>query len=435
MDFFKSVFSDPTPSPSFTSNPNSPDDDQTMSPPETDPPSNPWEFGSTLFSAIASKSETLLDNYYKDIQEFSSGLKKETSVIRQAASRAVQNFPSRLESGAAIAQESLEAVGHAIDNVGSTVSEIIAKDLNLASQGSFFGAHFDQIGGDVVDSGNYGKDSGFSENVKPYSRIDAMVRSLQCSVKTYCEEVEDSDYIEWKMGFRLVEKGGEIERLVEGNVVIREIYDEVVPKKVDEETFWCLYFYKVQKMIEAEEARARFVKRAIVEEEEELSWDVDGDDNDDNDSHKGRAGFELKDELNKDIEDNGKKVQTLQLKSGEKGVERDDEDEAGVSGSKGENSAGEESLEERLKSDDKEGSEGKIESDFSVVSSQRFDEDYVGWDEIEAAFGSGDEGKITDHGSSSTCNLADLRKRLSAAEQDEELTWDMEDDDDKHIKS
>lgn len=435
MDFFKSVFSDPTPSPSLTSTPNSPDDAQTTSPPETDPPSNPWEFGSTLFSAIASKSETLLDNYYKDIQEFSSGLKKETSVIRQAASQAVQNFPSRLESGAAIAQESLEAVGQAIDNVGSSVSEIIAKDLNLASQRSFFGAHFDQIGVDVGDSRNYGKDSGFSENVIPYSRIDAMVRSLQCSVKTYCEEVEDSDYIEWKMGFRLVEKGGEIERLVEGNVVIREIYDEVVPKKVDEETFWCLYFYKVQKVIEAEEARARFVKRAIVEEEEELSWDVDDNDNDDNDSHKGRAGFELKDELNKEIEDHGKKVQTLQLKSGEKGVERDAEDEAGVSGSKGENSAGEESVEERLKSDDKEGSEGKIESDFSVVSSQRFDEDYVGWDEIEAAFGSGDEGKITDHGSSSTSNLADLRKRLSAAEQDEELTWDMEDDDDKHIKS
>ncbi|XP_075511580.1 uncharacterized protein LOC142547268 [Primulina tabacum] len=433
MDFFKSVFSDPTPSPSLASTSTSPVDAQTTSPSELDSPSKPWAFGSTLFSTIASKSEALLDNYYKDIQEFSSGLKKETSVIRQAASRAVQNLPSRLESGAAIAQESLEAVGQAIDNVGSTVSEIIAKDLNLASQGGFFGAHFDEIGGDAGDNGNYEKDSGFSENVKPYSRIDAMVRSLQCSVKTYCEEVEDSDYIEWKMGFRLEEKGGEIERLVEENGVIGEIYDEVVPKKVDEETFWCLYFYKVQKVIEAEEARARFVKRAI-EEEEELSWDVDDDDNDYNDSHEGRAGFE-EDELNKDMEDNGKKVRTLQLKSGEKGVERDDEDEAGVSGSKSENSAGEESLEERFKSNDKEGSEGKIESDFSVVSSQRFDEDYVGWDEIEAAFGSGDEGKITDHGSSSTSNLADLRKRLSAAEQDEELTWDVENDDDKHIKS
>lgn len=32
-----------------------------------------------------------------------------------------------------------------------------------------------------------------------------------------------------------------------------------------------------------------------------------------------------------------------------------------------------------------------------------------------------------------TGNLADLRKRFSAAEQEEELTWDM--DDDKHIKS
>ncbi|XP_073134205.1 uncharacterized protein [Henckelia pumila] len=424
MDFFKSVFSDPTPSPSVSPTPSSPDYAQTTPTPEPDPPSNPWVFGSTFFSTIASKSETLLDNYYKDIQEFSSGLKKETSVIRQAASRAVKNLPSQLESGAAIAQESLEAVGQAIDNVGSTVSEIIAKDLNLASQGSFFG---DEIGGDAGDSGNHGKDSGFSENVKPYSRVDAMVRSLQCSVKTYCEEVEDSDYSEWKMGFRLEERGEEIERLVEENGVIGEIYDELVPKKVDEETFWCRYFYKVQKVIEAEEARARFVKRAIAEEEEELSWDVDDDDDNDNHdshSHSGRDGYEWKDESNKDVEDYGKKVQNLPH-----------EDEAGVSGSKGENSTGEEGLEERLKSDDKEGSEGKIESDFSVVSSQRFDEDYTGWDEIEASFGSGDESKVTDHGSSSTSNLADLRKRLSAAEQDEELTWDVEDDDDEHIKS
>ncbi|KZV27958.1 BSD domain-containing protein 1-like [Dorcoceras hygrometricum] len=261
-----------------------------------------------------------------------------------------------------------------------------------------------------------------------------MVRSLQCSVKTYCEEVQDGDYSEWKMGFRLEEKGEEIERLVEENGVIGEIYDEVVPKKVDDETFWCLYFYKVQKVIEAEEARARFVRRSIAEEEEELSWDVDDDDNDGDISCKVGDRLESKDELNNDIEDNGKKVQNLQLKSGEKGVERDGEDEAGVSGSKGEISAGEESLEERLKSDDKE-SEGKIESDFSVVSSQRFDEDYVGWDEIEAAFGSGDEGKVTDHGSSSGSNLVDLRIRLSAAEQDEELNWDVEDDTEDHIKS
>ncbi|GFQ05948.1 bsd domain-containing protein 1 [Phtheirospermum japonicum] len=388
MDFFKSVFSDPTPDPSPPSSP-------TAAPrvPETAPPSPPnssWPFGSIIFKTLASKSESLIDNYYKDLQELGSGLKKETSVIRQAASRAVQDLPARLESGAAIAQESLEAVGQAIDNVGSTVSEIIGKDLNFASNESE----------DDDDNNNTNAGiSNLSENSKPYSRIEAIIRSVQCDIRTYCDEIDENEngYDVWKTGFNLEEKREEIERLVDENGTIKDIYDEVVPVKVDRGTFWCRYFYRVDKAVKAEEARARIVKRAILgDEEEELSWDFD-DDDDNNDNENGK-----------------------------KGVENRDTEGVGVSGTKIVDE------EEKLVDNEKEvSSDGKLGSDISIISSQRSShaEDDMGWDEIEDT-ASGDEGKES---SPSASNAIGLKKGLGSADE-EELTWDIEDDDDEPVK-
>ena len=53
------------------------------------------------------------------------------------------------------------------------------------------------------------------------------------------------------------------------------------------------------------------------------------------------------------------------------------------------------------------------------------EEDDLGWDEIED-LSSIDEKKAT-HGGSP--NRADVRKRLSATEEEEDLSWDIEDDD------
>ncbi|KAK6117290.1 hypothetical protein DH2020_048961 [Rehmannia glutinosa] len=378
MDFFKSVFSDPTPTaspdpsppstPTASPNPSPPSTAADPNPDSTLPPTSSWAFGSTLFKTIASKSESLLDNYYKDLQDFSTGLKKETSVIRQAASRAVQDLPARLESGAAIAQESLEAVGQAIDNVGSTVSEIIGKDLNFASSDGFLNTRLDERDDD--------KDLNFSGNPKPYSRIDAMIREVQCNIRTYCDEVEESGYNEWKLG--------------------------------------------VGKVVKAEEARARIVKKAILgEEEEELSWDFDDDDENDNNGE-----YKSKDEMKKDAMEKGKEEE-----------KRDNED-VGVSGTKSDDVVvDEENLGERLIYNEKEVSDGKIGSDISVISSQRSShaEDDLGWDEIED-IGSGDESKVSHHGSPSPSNVIDLQKRLSSAGEEEELTWDIEDDDDEPVK-
>ncbi|KAL7105108.1 hypothetical protein ACP275_07G024300 [Erythranthe tilingii] len=403
MDFFKSVFSEPTPDPSPPSTPSA----ATPTNPENTPPvASSWEFGSTLFRTIASKSESLIDNYYKDLQDFSTELKKETSVIRQAASRAVQDLPARLESGAAIAQESLEAVGQAIDNVGSTVSEIIGKDLNFAPNDGY--SDSDDDAGASLNLGG---------TAKPYSRLEAIIRGLQSNIMTYCEEVEEGDYSEWKLGFRVDERRDEIERLVKENGVIKEIYDEVVPEKVEEETFWCRYFYRVDKIVKAEEARARIVKRAISgEEEEELSWDVDDDDEDGVDNSEGNLDFKSKDDLKKDNSQ----------------VEIVEDEGVGVSGTKSGVLVDDENLGEGLICNEKEvSSEGKIGSDISIISSQRSShaEDDLGWDDIED-IGSGDESKITECGSQkNTSSEIDLAKRSSGAEEDEDLSWDIEDDD------
>uniref|UniRef100_A0A5B7A4D4 Putative BSD domain-containing protein 1-like n=2 Tax=Davidia involucrata TaxID=16924 RepID=A0A5B7A4D4_DAVIN len=449
MDFFKSVFSnDPQPSDSHTSptsSPKSQSDDQDQHSPDTKPSlipnsnvstiTNAWTFGSSLIKTLASKSESVIDTYRRDLEEFGSGLKKETAVIREVTSRAVKDLPTSLEAGAAVAQESLESVGQAIDSLGNTVSEIIShgKESILADDSDSELSETKQISNNQQNL-----------NSKPYSRFDAQIRAIECDVNTYCEEPEDlKEYNEWKSGFLFGEKGEEVENLIEENGVIEEIYNEIVPSKVDRETFWSRYFYRIYKVKKAEEARAELVKRAISgEEEEDLSWDVDDDDYEDSDASKLKGGS--KREIEEKVPSE-KKVEYSEVESEEKSFKRENVDKKVVSESISENVVDEEvHLDEsgssgnelEAKSDEKAGSEGKTDnggsckdSDFSVVSSQPSlqEEEDLGWDEIED-IGSNDEIKVTASGSP---NRADLHKRLSAAEEEEEedLSWDIEDDD------
>ncbi|CAH8385806.1 unnamed protein product [Eruca vesicaria subsp. sativa] len=60
-------------------------------------------------------------------------------------------------------------------------------------------------------------------------------------------------------------------------------------------------------------------------------------------------------------------------------------------------------------------------------------EEDMGWDEIEDM--SSIDGKETSRSSGGCPNRAELRKRLSAAEEDEDLSWDIEDDDDEDSSS
>ncbi|KAJ0635048.1 hypothetical protein HanOQP8_Chr17g0646661 [Helianthus annuus] len=121
MNFFQSVFSDdpepstPQPEPQTPENPN----------PSIPSITSAWTFGNNLIKTLASKSDSVIQTYRRDLHDFTSGIKQETAVIREAAVKAVNNLPSSLEAGAGFAQNSLESVGQAIDDIGATVTDII----------------------------------------------------------------------------------------------------------------------------------------------------------------------------------------------------------------------------------------------------------------------------------------------------------------------
>ncbi|GLT99268.1 hypothetical protein SLE2022_167150 [Rubroshorea leprosula] len=388
MNFFKSVFSD---------------DPQSSDPPADEIPNSnsTWSFGG-LIKTLADKSESVMESYRKDFEELGSGLKKETAVIRGAASRAVNES---LEIGASVAQEKLESVGQAIDDIGTSVwkstaqiisqgRETLLSDRDESDSSSSF---------DYRERSNkqFGTSSG--DNQKSYNRFDMQLRAVQCDAGTYCSEPDDlGEYEKWRLGFDLEEKRGEIEILFTENRVIGDIYREIVPERVDGDNFWSRYFYRVHKLKQAEEARAKLVKRALAgEEEEDLSWDFDEDDDESN-------GSPSKSNLSRNVD--------ARKSSSSEDVEKSIDNGEGKVGLEGKADTSEYSCKD---------------SDVSVVSSQPSmpEEEDLGWDRIED-IGSNDENKEEAIGSTSR---ADLRKRLSVAEEDEDLSWDIDDVDDDHL--
>ncbi|KAK2990533.1 hypothetical protein RJ640_019813 [Escallonia rubra] len=464
MDFFKSILSeDPnTQSPDNHpgSDPNSPttqsqsQHDVVDGDPGSEPESNPnssdgggWNFGG-LFKTITTRSESVLETYRRDLKEFGSGLKNETSLLREAASRAVKELPASIEVGASAAQGSIQTV---LKSTAEIISQ--GKDNLLAPSDTEF------------DQSETGSNSNRSVDSKRYSRFEAQLNVIRSDVNTYIEEPEDlDDFNKWKSGFLLEEKSEEVGNLIKDNAVMEGIYKKVVPNEVDRDTFWCRYFYRVHKLKLQEDLRANLVRRAIsIDYDEELSWDVE-DDDDDEEANVGLQGNALeKDEVgSKDSPEivKGESSNDGSQSGSSRVVDEDGqkksnvaslEEEVSVEEPSGNDESNEEVRSERTtevsnnesesKSDPKVASDAKSDnvesckdSDVSVVSTQPWlaEEEELGWDEIED-LGSNDEKKLSTSGSP---NRADLRKRLSAAEEDEDLSWDIEeDDDDEPMKS
>ncbi|CAK7332955.1 unnamed protein product [Dovyalis caffra] len=403
MNFFKSAFSesdDPTPPDSPKSSPNNPN-------PEPDTPTLnlTWSFGS-LIKTIATKSESMIETYKKDIEELGSGLKKETAVIRHVASRAVHDLPASFETGAAVAQESLESVGQAIDDIGSTVWKSTAQIISHGRDSVFSAVDHDH------DSDASSLLKRQSLDVK-YSRFDAQARALQSDLDTYCCEPGDKeDYEKWRSeGFVIEEKNEEIKRLIGENEVVNEIYNEVVPSRVDDRSFWSRYFYRMFKLKQAEEARALLVKRAISgDEEEDLSWDFDDDDED---------------------EEEGNVFLSKGKSSAIVGVNNENNDEDLIEKEKDE---GAQRGMDKLEEEGYNGGSSK-DSDVSIVSSQSLpEEEDLGWDEIEDV-GSNDENKVEAVGSTASVGTSrvEVHKRFSTAEEEEDLSWDVEEEDEDDL--
>ncbi|KAH7836875.1 hypothetical protein Vadar_006806 [Vaccinium darrowii] len=447
MNFLRSILSEDPDPPVPETHQNSPPESPTNPPQEHDsdhsdqdaPNSSTgggggWNFEG-LIKTIATQSESVIETYKRDLKEFQSGLHKETAVFREVAGHVVKDLPA------------------SIDGVWKSTAEIIShgKETLLAPS-------------DVEsDSVSYGNQSSSSNK---YSRFNAQLHSIQSDPNTYCEEPEDvEDYEKWKLAFVLDEKSEEVESLVEENGNMEEIYNRVVPNVVDHETFWFRYFYKVDKLKQQENVRANLVKRAISTDfDEELTWDVEDEDDDNEETNGLSKGNE---EMVEDKELGSKEVPDVVVKNKEldsKEVPEVVKEESGTNeeeverskivehnaGNVNEGSVAETSGEKEEQvsqvnvgesvavSDAKVDSEGKVDnvdsckdSDVSIVSTQPSlpEEEDLGWDEIEDLDGV-DEKQERNNGSP---NRAELRKRLSAADEDEDLNWDIEDDDDRAV--
>ncbi|ESQ36595.1 hypothetical protein EUTSA_v10009692mg [Eutrema salsugineum] len=450
MNFFKSVFSDDPDPPGTESESDSPKHSEQHENPEQSNPNDEdggWSFGG-LMKTIATRSESVIETYRRDLEEFGTGLKKEIEV----------------------AQGSLGTVGHAIDELGNTVLKGTAEIIAQGKE-AILAAGNESDSSDNNSSNSFGRRDSFSS--KPYSRFDAQVRVVQGDLNTYCEEPEDSDdYKKWESGFSLGEKAEEMEKLLEENGDMKGVYKRVVPSMVDHETFWFRYFYKVHKLKQAEDLRANLVKRAIsLDDEEELSWDIDDEEESsekateatkevsrlklegNDDTGSGDVSETVKDSVinadpvtEKSVKDEvksadsvtevsnvGLKIDTDSEKKKETGNEDvpesktviDTSDEAPV-----QDSGKREAVPE---SDETAQSQNSAKPDGVASSStQQPSEEDLGWDEIEDM--SSIDGKETSRSGGSP-NRAELRKRLSAAEEDEDLSWDIEDDDDTSSKA
>ncbi|OIW12690.1 hypothetical protein TanjilG_24623 [Lupinus angustifolius] len=478
MNFFKTVFSDdPDPPESDSESNNLPHnkdqqhDSDPNSPPQQTPPTDnsgagAWNFGG-LIQTLTSKSESIIEIYRRDLQEFSTGLKKEIEV----------------------AHDSLGTVTHVIDEFGNTVVKGTAQ---IISQGKDAILAID-LDSDSDNTSNTPKHrlsnvSDKSFNSKRYSRFDAQVRSIQGDASTYTEEPGDLDeYNKWKSEFSLDGKSEETEGFLRENDAMESVYERIVPNNVDHETFWYRYYYKVYRLKKAEDVRARLVRR-MSREDEDLSWDIDEDDDQDDidneesqeiggeskgksvdiNSQIGSSGTSIEEgteilnveEVHNAAEEWSKVEKKDNLAQSEEIGDKTDRlveesrvEKSGVVHEVGDDKK--EAIEETdnalksevdsavnkndsaSKSDEKEIAEKKTDdaistnknNESSKVESQHSahddEEEDLGWDEIED-LSSIDEKKASESGSRSD---VDLRKRLSAAEAEEDLSWDIEDDD------
>ncbi|CAA7039447.1 unnamed protein product [Microthlaspi erraticum] len=473
MNFFKSVFSE-DPDPSGTeSESDSPKHSEEHENPEQSDQSDPnddggWSFGG-LMKTIATRSESVIETYRRDLEEFGTGLKKEIEV----------------------AQGSLGTVGHAIDELGNTVLKGTAEIIAQGKE-AILAAGNESDSSDNNSSSSVGRRDSFSS--KPYSRFDAQVRVVQGDLNTYCEEPEDTDdYKKWESEFSLDEKAEEMEKLLEENGGdMKGVYKRIVPSTVDHETFWFRYFYKVHKLKQAEDLRANLVKRAIsLDDEEELSWDIDDEEetsekvteatkevsrlklpgNDDTGSGDVSETVadsvtsadsvteeSVKEEVTsadsvteKSVKDEATSADSV-IEVGNIGLKTDtdseEKKEAGIEevldsktvvDAAAASASGEAQIEDSVKpeavqeSDKAAPSQDSAKPDGGASSStQQPSEEDLGWDEIEDMSSIDAKEAIRSSGSP---NVAELRKRLSAAEEDEDLSWDIEDDDEEPSSS
>ncbi|PIM98268.1 putative protein, contains BSD domain [Handroanthus impetiginosus] len=442
MNFFKSILSDDpeppkeeAPHETVTNSPhNSSQEDHNSDDVAQEGNADLWSFGGFI-KTLASRS-SVIETYSRDLKEFGSGLRKESEIIREAASRAVKDLPASLEAGSSAAHGVLDGV------LKSTV-EIISKESQL------FASDGESETPEINRSLNAGR----------YSWFETQLSGIHSDLNTFCEEPEDvEEYKKWRSSFELEGRRDEIEELIGENGALESVYKRVVPSEVDHETFWCRYFYRVDKLKQQEMVRANLVRRAISvdDDDDELSWDVDDDDAKDGNGSEltsdvkakgdgaGKKGVidgssngtrEEKDVDNFDAVDGDKNdvVESSKKSSGDVSIDEKEVKSDEVAGTKSDEKVkSEESVKENKDNENVGVEKGAFsgKGDVSAVSNHQAkmeEEEDLGWDEIED-IGSGDEKKILTTNTDRP-NRPELKKQLTPTDDDEDLSWDIEDDD------
>ncbi|OEL13713.1 hypothetical protein BAE44_0025267 [Dichanthelium oligosanthes] len=394
-------------------------------------PDGGWSFGG-LVKTFTSRSESMLGGYRRDLQDLGSGLRLETAALRAAAARAASALPGALEAGASAASDRLESVGQAVDDLGAAAAGLLshANEALRSAEG-------DGEDGDGAPRPSDASASGASWRAslpsKKYTRFEAQVLALRADPATFTEEPEDSEgFARWNSSFSIDEVTEQIEGVLRESPGLESFVERLVPSVVDYETFWSRYFFAVDKLRQAEDVRTKLVSRAMSkEEDEELSWDVDDDDEDTNTSDHKEGTNSM---VDKKEEQTAEPVNHETEGSGKQAVVENDsteDKEVAVAAAKDRN--GESSVETVTpKSSDGAGREEKAEagdsskeSDFSMVSQPSAQEEDLSWEEIEDV-GDQDEKKGASPRSSSANKVEDLRKRLNSVEDDEDLSWDVD---------
>ncbi|KAF7014452.1 hypothetical protein CFC21_028443 [Triticum aestivum] len=418
------------------------------SPPADSGDGGGWGGFGGLLKTLTSQSETVLDAYRRDLAEFSTGLRRETDALREAAAQAARDLPS-----SALALDGL--------------ADIVAQGKGAIAQVAATAAASAASPPAPSDAGGPDSDPGpASGHLRYYSRFEAQLRALQSDPATFTADPEDAeDFAAWGAGFSLQERQDEIEALCYESDAVEGMVDRLVPDAVDGEVFWARYFYRVHKLKQQEDARAKLVKRVIAQEEEEdLSWEVDDEVEEEEPAKeeaikqapiKEEPKPEVQERENEKLEAEGRVNAVEEAGALDKEWKKADSPQPDVFGSsmvvvdKEEKEDAsklnvEESSDKKTAAEEphsttgdaavKEGtkhetSDSSKDSDYSMVSRQRTaTEEDLEWDEIED-LGEHEEKKGSAHGSSSAPK-EELRKRLSVAEDDEDLSWDIEDDDD-----
>lgn len=390
-----------------------------------------WSFGG-LMKTFTSRSESVLEGYRRDLQDLGSGLRVETTALRAAAARAAAALPGALEAGASVASDRLESVGQAVDDLGAAAAGLLSHANEALRSVDADGEDGTGDGSSQLSESASGSSWRSSLPSKKYTRFEAQVLALRADPTTFTEEPEDAEgFSRWQDTFSVEERKDEIEGVLRESPGLESFVERLVPSVVAYDMFWCRYFFAVDKLRQADDVRTKLVSRAISkEDEEELSWEVDDDEDDNQGDHKqgtvtvpNKEEEQIGESVSHEAQVEGREVVNEKYAVEDKAMilvaTKDDNGESSGEAStpKSSNGTGQE--------EKTEAGDSCKESDLSLVSRPSVQEEDLSWEEIEDV-GDQDEKKGGSPRSSPSSKVEDIRKRLNSVEDDEDLSWDVD---------